>query len=186
MSSGTSASRMSVQAQVELLPVGSTALALGDDASVSVDNDVAYGVSASFAYAVTPYLSLGVAPRLVLNVIADGAEDGDDVDAAREIDLRARILGHYPIRPGLEIQASLSPGYTIVTSSEDGAESAKGFAIGGAVGLTYDLTPSMFIGGEIGYQRAFTSADTMLLGQTITSELDLSYMHIGLGAGTRF
>jgi hypothetical protein len=44
----------------------------------------------------------------------------------------------------------------------------------------------MFIGGEVGYQRAFTSSDIMVGAQSTSADLDLSYMHVGIGAGTRF
>ncbi len=183
ISASAPAPKMRLAAQVELLPLGSGKATIGDT-SMTRDTAVAYGISGLFDYALTPYLSIGVAPRLVFNVTPDDAADG--VEADKEIDLRARILGHYPVRPGLELYASLSPGYTIVMSGEDGVDDTKGFAIGGAVGVTYDISPRMFVGGEVGYQRAFTGTDMTVAGQTISADLDLSYMHIGLGAGTRF
>jgi hypothetical protein len=141
-------------------------------------------VSGMFDYAVTPYLSIGAAPRLVFNVTPDDAADGDSAD--KELDLRARLLAHHPFAPRLELYAALSPGYTIVLSGTDGVKNATGFAIGGSAGLTYDLSPKAFISGEVGYQRAFTSTDVMVAGQSISADLDLSYMHVGIGAGTRF
>jgi opacity protein-like surface antigen len=179
----TDASKVTVQAQVELLPLGSERATIGN-ISLNTDTAVAYGISGAVDYAVTPYLRIGVAPRLVLNVKSDDPMTEDSAD--KQIDLRARIVGHYPVAAGLELSASLYPGYTIVLSREDGASNATGFALGGAVGLTYDLSPNLFVGGEVGYQRAFTSTDTMVLGQKINADLDVSYMHVGLGAGTRF
>ena len=44
----------------------------------------------------------------------------------------------------------------------------------------------MFVNAELGYQRAFTSADITFLGQSFDAEFDLSYLHVGFGAGTRF
>jgi opacity protein-like surface antigen len=170
-------------AEVELLPLGTADGSIGT-LSASADTKLAYGISGAFEYAVAPFLSIGVAPRLILNVITEDATDGDSSDKA--LDLRARIRGHYAVSPGLELYASLSPGYTIVMSSEEGAESATGFAIAGALGATYDVSPKMFVGAEVGYSRAFTSADIMLGGPPITADLDLSYMHVGIGAGTRF
>jgi hypothetical protein len=52
-------------------------------------------------------------------------------------------------------------------------------ALGGSVGATYDLSPSMFVGSEIGYQVAFTDGG-------VSDTWKLSYVHIGLGAGKRF
>lgn len=167
------APKVRVQAQIEMLPVGSFSSSEGN-VSASVDTAFAYGVSAGIDYAVHPLISVGVAPRLVLNVNADGA----DGDAGKEIDLRARVLAHYPVSPGLEVYGSLSPGYAIVTSGQDGVDSATGLSVAGAVGVTYDVSPTLFVSGELGYQRAFTSVEQM--------DVDVSYLHLGLGAGTRF
>ena len=60
------------------------------------------GVTGTFDYAINPYLSIGIAPRLVLNVKAEGNDSGD---AGKEIDLRARVTGHFPIIPKLEAYA---------------------------------------------------------------------------------
>jgi hypothetical protein len=174
--------KLTVQAQAELMPLGSASASM-NGSSVGIDSAVAYGVSAGVDYAVTPYLRVGAAPRLVLNVKSDDPM----VDrAGKEIDLRARITGHVPLAHGLELSASLLPGYSIVTSGQDGVDDLKGFALGGAVGLTYDLSPHSFVGAELGYQRAFTSAETEILGQKVDVDIAMSYMHIGLGAGMRF
>jgi opacity protein-like surface antigen len=182
ISTNASDSKMRVEAQFELLPLGS-AKETTAGISVSGDTAVAYGISGAFDYAVMPYLSIGVAPRLVLNVKGKDNETGN---SSNEIDLRARIRAHVPVMPGVELFASLYPGYTIVTSPMDGIDSATGFAIGGAVGATYDISPKLFVGGEVGYQRAFTSVKMSSQGQSVSDDVDVSYMHIGLGAGTRF
>lgn len=183
ISSSTDGSRMRVAAQVELLPLGSGKNTIAGT-SMTTDAATAYGVTGMFDYAVTPYLSIGVAPRIVFNVTSADASSEDKAD--KELDLRARVVGHMPVSRGLELYAALTPGYTIVLSSTDGVNSATGFAIGGAAGLTYDLSPKMFVGAEVGYQRAFTSSDVMVGTQSVSTDLDLSYMHVGLGAGTRF
>jgi hypothetical protein len=177
------APKMSTQAQFELLPVGSASAKLNGQ-SQSHDTEIAYGISAGFDYALAPFLSVGVAPRLVFNVKSKDAAAGTKAD--KEIDLRARVVGHLPVARGLEAYASLSPGYAFVLSSVDGVDAAKGFSIAGAAGVAYDITPQVFLSGEIGYQRAFTGSDMTIAGQKVSSDLDLSYMHIGLGAGTRF
>lgn len=181
--SRSATSKVSVQAQLEVLPVGSATAKLGD-VEVTTDADVAYGISGMIDFAITPNISIGLAPRLILNVTNDDDNDTDSTDKA--IDLRARLRGHFAVSPGVEVYAAVLPGYTIVLSSLDDVTDAKGFAIGGAAGVTYDVAPTMFVGGEIGYQRAFTSADFMILGQTLTTDVDLSYMHIGIAAGARF
>jgi hypothetical protein len=176
-------SKLSAQAQFELLPLGSASTTI-DDMSMSTDTAVAYGISGMLDYAITPNISIGVAPRLVFNVMASDAQSG--AAANKQLDLRARLVGHLPVAPGLQAYAALSPGYTIVLSGEDGVDNTTGFAIGGAAGLTYDLSPKMFIGGEVGYQRAFSSAELMAGGQTLSADSTLSYLHVGIGAGTRF
>jgi opacity protein-like surface antigen len=174
--------RMRVQAQVELLPVGS---GKGTISGVSTTNDTAtaYGISGTFDYAINRYLSIGVSPRLVFNVKPDDNE-GDDAD--KQLDLRAHVLAHVAVAPRVELYAALTPGYTFVLSGTDGVDNATGFALGGAAGVTYDLSPKMFVGAEVGYQRAFTSTDIMVAGQSVSGDLDLSFMHVGIGAGTRF
>jgi opacity protein-like surface antigen len=183
VATGAAAPRLSAQAQIELLPSGSASASVGSN-TISTDTAVAYGVSGMLDYAVTPNISIGVAPRLVLNVKASDAADRDG--SGKQIDLRARVLAHFPVAPGVQLYASVAPGYTIVTSPDDGTDSTKGFSIGGAGGVSYDLSPRMFVAGEVGYQRAFSSSDMTLAGQTITVDSSLSYLHIGLGAGTRF
>jgi outer membrane protein W len=180
---GAPETKLRAQAQIEVLPVGSAKQSEGGQ-SMSMDTDVAYGISGAVDYAVTPYLSVGAAPRLVLNVKPKDAADG--VDAAKQIDLRARVLAHFQVQPKLELYASLAPGYSIITSSVDGVDSATGFAIAGAVGATYDVAPRVFLSGEVGYQRVFASQDIDFGGAKQSVDFDLSYMHIGLGAGTRF
>lgn len=179
--SSAAKSKISAQAQFELLPMGSAKASLGGQ-SQSTDTAVAYGVTAMLDYAVTPYLSIGAAPRLVLNVNGNDSQ----ASAGKEIDLRARVVGHVPVMPGLEAYASLSPGYAFLTGIAGGMDDPSGFAVAGALGATYDLTPRAFIGAEIGYQRAFTSTEMAVAGQKLGVDFDLSYLHVGLGAGTRF
>jgi len=182
-SGSADSSKLRLAAQFEVLPLGSAKASAGGVSAPSQDTALAYGVSAALDYAVMPYLSIGLAPRLVFNVKAD---DSSSDSADKELDLRARVQAHFPVTPGLEVFAALTPGYTVVLSSEDGVSNATGFAIGGSVGLTYDVSPKMFLTGEVGYQRAFTSADVTVGTQKMSADLDLSYMNIGVGAGTRF
>jgi len=183
ISTTASAPKMSVQAQVEVLPVGSASHSEGG-MTMSADAAVAYGITGAFDYAVMPYLSVGVAPRLVLNVNGKGDTASDK--SSQQIDLRARLLAHFPVAKDVEVYASVMPGYTIVTSPTDGFSNATGFAIGGAAGVTFNVSPKLFVNGEIGYQRAFTSFDAKIANQTFNEDTDVSYMHVGLGAGTRF
>jgi opacity protein-like surface antigen len=177
------AHKLSASAQFELLPAGSGKTTVNGE-SMSRDAAVAYGITAMFDYAINPYFSVGVAPRLMLNVKPSDAAAGEDAD--KEVDLRARITGHLPVHPGLDVYASVMPGYSIALVSQQGMDNATGFGLAGAVGATYNVTPSMFVGAEVGYQRAFFSQEQTILDQKITADTALSYLHIGLGAGARF
>jgi len=186
VSATAEAPKMTVAAHVEVLPVGSAKLST-QGISDSQDTAVAYGISGSFDYALTRYLSIGVAPRLVLNIKPNQDNPGTtDTKAGEELDLRAQIRGHVPVSPGLELYASITPGYSILMSPVDGEKDPRGFAIAGAVGATYDVSPKLFVSGEVGYQRVFTTTDVTNGNQTASVDMDLSYMHVGLGAGTRF
>lgn len=176
------ATKMRAGAQLEMLPLGSLDIPLGDGASVSADTAIAYGVSATFDYAVTPFLSVGVAPRAIFNIKGKDSDSDSDSSSFTEIDLRARVLAHFPVAKGIEVFGSASPGYSIVTGGDSEFDDPKGFAIAGAIGATYDLSPKAYLSAEVGYQRAFTSISE----GDMSADMDLSFMHIGLGAGTRF
>lgn len=186
-----SPSRLRVQAQVEVLPTGSESLNAdtpNGTSSLSMDADVAYGITGMIDYDLTPYLAVGVAPRLVLNVKVNDPAFRDR--AGEELDLRAHVLGHLPVAPGVELYASLSPGYADLL--DDAHSTLSGFALAGALGATFRVSPRVFLSGELGYQRVFSSRDTTFeipgtgTPFVIKNDVDLSYLHIGLGAGTHF
>jgi hypothetical protein len=170
--------KASVGAQFELLPVGSFHLAAGQE-SMDPSAAVAYGIGGTFDYAVHEHLSIGVAPRLVLHVVPSEDDGFDEDDDASELDLRARLKFHTAVAPGVEAYGYLAPGYSILFDDED---DASGFAIAVGAGATYDLTPAMYLSGEIGYQKGFQSTEV----QGVDVDVNASYLHLGLGAGTRF
>lgn len=168
------------QAQFEMLPMGSGTLTFNDQSSTA-DVATAYGITGMVDYAINRYLSVGIAPRLVLNV-----KGTDAMDAGKEIDLRARVTGRVPVAPGVELYASVMPGLAILSSPEEGADTTSGFALAGAIGVTCGITPKLFLGAEVGYQRAFVSEDQVVANVHISTDLALSYPHVGIGVGTRF
>jgi hypothetical protein len=177
-SSASVASKASVGAQFELLPVGSFHLAIGEQ-SMDPSAAVAYGIGGTFDYAVHEHLSIGVAPRLVLNVVPSEDDGFDEDDDASQLDLRARLKAHTAVAPGVEAYGYLAPGYSILFDDDD---DASGFAIAVGAGATYDLTPATYLSGEIGYQKAFQGMEV----QGVDVEVNTSYLHLGFGAGTRF
>jgi hypothetical protein len=180
---GAAARRFSVQAQVELLPGGSSKDDLQEGGSRTTDSAVTYAIAGTFEYTPIRYVSVGVAPRLIFN--AAGYPGGSEADDEKELDLRVRIRGHYPVTSGIDIYAAIMPGYSFMLPP-DGDSTYDGFALGGAVGATYDLSSRVFVGGEVGYQRAYTRsvARTGVLEHVF--KWDLSYPHIGIGAGVRW
>lgn len=140
-----------------------------------MDFATAYAISGVLDYAFTSYLRIGVAPRLVLHVKDDGFPTNPTNKA---VDVRVRIRAHYAIS-GLELYAAFTPGYEVILTDGGGDHPYDGWALGGSAGATYDLSPDLFVGGEIGYQVAYNAVNPR-------DKWQLSYAHIGLGAGTRF
>ena len=173
------ASKLSASAQLELLPVGNAHVEAGD-----LENDeataTAFGVSGAIDYAVHPNVSVGFAPRVIFGVKASDAPDS--VDAGTEYDLRARIKAHAAVAPRIEAYGFLAPGYSLITSPDEDDETSKGLAIGFGAGATYELSPTAFVSGELGYQLGFQGFEVQ--GQDVTAST--SYLHVGVGGGVRF
>lgn len=106
--------------------------------------------------------------------------------ADQELDLRARVWARQALSPGFDVYASLSPGYATLRSGGGADYHSTGFAMGGALGFTYDLAWRLFFDGEVGYQRSFTRTRIRIAEDAFVSHLELSYLHFGLGAGVRF
>jgi opacity protein-like surface antigen len=176
----TAPMKLRAQAQFELLPIGRTKVSVGDE-SMSVSNATAYAIAAAFDFSASKYVTLGFAPRMILNVNAEDNDGGD----SKELDLRLRLLGHVPLGHQFEAYGYVAPGYAVVMPSDD-SESAKGVSIAAAAGLTYDVSPTVFFNGEVGYQYAPTHSHLAILNQRIPFDADFSYLHVGIGAGTRF
>jgi hypothetical protein len=177
------APRFTVGAQLELMPTGSFDISLSGptgNADASFDTTTAFGVSGVFAYDVTRNLSIGVAPRLIMGVnftVPDATDTGDD---AKQFDLRARIAVHGEIAPKLQIYGYAAPGYSWLIPPDDDNDS--GFSIGGGAGASYDVTDAFYVNAELGYQIAYYSDENAGLH----ADVDVSYLHLGLGGGARF
>jgi hypothetical protein len=168
-------------AQLELVPVGKAEVKLGGE-SASADADTAYAVGMNFDYDVTPYISIGLAPRLIFGLKSEKSTS-DSTD--EEINLRARVMGHFPVTGQMQIFGYAAPGYAISVSDAD--KDPSGFLIAFGGGATYDVTPSLFLSGELGYQMSFQSVtDTVPGAGEVTLDVNTSFLSVGIGAGTRF
>ena len=109
-----------------------------------------------------------------------------NVGGDRELDLRACIRGRSAPSHGFAVYASFSPGYATLLSGGLADYSSKGFALGGAVGFTYDLSSHVFVGGEVGFQRSFITTHRTLTDDSSVFDAEVSYLHMGIGAGMQF
>jgi hypothetical protein len=177
-SSAQPAKKISLGAQIELLPVGSMDLSISGpviNGSDSTDTSTAFGLGGTVAYDIAPNFSIGAAPRLLFNVQGENAKE-----SAKELDLRARLAVHGEIAPQVQLYAYASPGYSWFIPSK--GDNSNGFALGGGAGASFDIGSDAFVNAELGYQRAFISEES----EGTTVDLDVSYLHIGVGGGTRF
>jgi hypothetical protein len=60
------------------------------------------------------------------------------------------------------------------------------YTLGGAGGFTYDLGGRLFAGGEIGFQHSLLRSDQRNAEDAVSFDLELSYLHLGMGLGMRF
>jgi hypothetical protein len=177
--SADSARKGVLQVQFEMMPVGTLSLKgqFGDIlVDGSTDTALAGGVSARLEYDVLPFLSVGASPRIIFNV--KGEHDTDSVD---EVDLRARVTGHYRVLPGLEVFGFVAPGYSLLLPKTGTLENyPRGFSVGAGAGVNLDVTKNAFVSLEGGYQMGFQKF------QDADIDLTTDYLHVGLGVGTRF
>jgi hypothetical protein len=91
------------------------------------------------------------------------------------------------VSPGFDIYASFSPGHASLLSGGTSVyTSSGGYTLGGAFGFTYDVGSTVFVGGEIGFQRSFMRVDLRNAEDELSYDVELSYVHLGAGAGMRF
>lgn len=184
--SAPTAPRFTAGVQVEMMPGGPSSADLTLDgprghATASLECPTAYGIGGLFAYDLTRFLSIGVAPRLITGVnfdIPNAPSQGKD---AKEFDLRARLALHAALTPRLQVYGFATPGYSWLIPPDD--DNTGGFAIGFGGGFAIDLTPSLYVDAEVGYQTAYFSHDD---AEGNTVGLDFGYLALGLGGGARF
>jgi Outer membrane protein beta-barrel domain len=181
--------KLRLGAQVDVLP-GGTLDAKAQNFDKSFDLTTAYGIGLNFDYDVLPWLSVGLAPRYILNILPEDA--GKDDKAIEQWDLRGRVTAHFPVIDKLQAYGFAAPGYSIIhdpnENDPEAPDDPSGFVVAFGGGATYDITPSIYLAGEVGYQLGFqsTSIKNPLNGSSIDMDVTTNFLHIGLGAGARF
>jgi hypothetical protein len=139
---------------------------------VREDNDAlfAYGLGLAVDYRILPGFTVGFAPQAILNVKAKDSS----LNAARQIDLLARVAYAYPIAEGSRIYAEVLPGYSLIITDD----LSKGLVIAIGAGVVVDVTARTFVNFGLGYQRGFQKFE----GDDNTT----SYVRAALGGGSRF
>jgi hypothetical protein len=163
-------SKMRVGLNLVPMPFGTLKANVGG-ADFSADTAFAFGVAAFFDYSITPNIFIGVGPQYILNVKGKDA----DGSAAKELDLQLRLGGGAPVAEKIQIYGYLSPGYGIIMPPE--GDSAKGLMLGIHAGGMMDVSPTVFVAAELGYQLGFQKVNS--------TDLKSNFFQIGLGGGLR-
>jgi hypothetical protein len=152
------------------MPFGTAKATLGA-LEASSDTAFAFGIMPAVDYSFHPYFFVGFAPQFTFNV--KGKDAGD---SGKMLDLLLRVGGNAPVADTVQLYGYVAPGYSIVMPPM--GDNSTGFTLGFHGGAMLDLTPTMFLNAELGYQ----------LGYQKLHDLDykLNYFQIGLGAGLRF
>jgi hypothetical protein len=153
------------------MPFGTAKVSLGSLGTASTDTAFAFGLMPTVDYTFNPYFFVGFAPQFTFNVKGKDSSG----DAGKMLDLLLRVGGNAPVADTLQLYGYLAPGYSIVMAPV--GDNSSGFVLGFHGGVILDLSPNLFLNGELGYQ----------LGYQQVHDLDykLNYFQIGLGAGLR-
>jgi opacity protein-like surface antigen len=185
--------RLSLGAQIELVPYGQIS-AGNDDVDFKEDTAFIYGVGANLDFYLNQYLSIGFAPRFLLNVTTkDQADEQEDDDALKQLDLRARVKGEFPVSRVAHLYGYVAPGYSLIFANDNdfgpvNIDDAKGFVLAFAAGATFDLSANLFLNTEVGYQLGFQQSSASLDGIDGDADFDFktNNLAVGVGLGTRF
>jgi len=164
-------SKLRLGANLVPMPFGSTKFDLGALGEAKGDTAFAFGIMPAADYSINQYFFVGFAPQITFNI---KGKDSDG-DAGKMLDLLLRVGGNAPVADAIQLYGYAAPGYSWVIPPE--GDSSKGFVVGFHGGVIFDLSPTMFLNGEIGYQLGYQSLHDL--------DYKLNYFQIGLGAGAR-
>jgi len=161
----------------EMFPVGTlTSSASAGAPSSSTDSVFAVGVAPFFDGALSPYFALGLSPQMLFRV----KNDGNTIESAKELDVRARLTARLPLSQRVRVFARVSPAYSLILlpSAPPGATTPQrsnphGFLIGGSTGVEVAVLPNFFVVTDLGYQSGFQNGSD--------GDMHTSYLHLGAG-----
>ena len=173
---GTTAdSKMRVGVTLVPTPVGRLHAGSGSEATFA--NPFTFAVMTTFDFVPHPNVFIGLAPSYTFHIRAEGA---DQIDPSREFDLLLRFGYTALVADRLHAYGYVAPGYSFISGAVQGAPS-QGPVVGLHGGGLFDLTSTVFLDVELGYQAGFQQGSSSSMG----NDLRASLLQIGAGIGVR-
>ena len=172
------ASRRKLQLGLSFLPMalGRFTATPGGLPPQTADAAFAYGAAVSGAYEILPGLLLGLAPQLTFNVKAK-----TDSQAAKQLDVLARVAYAYQPVDTISVYAEVLPGYSLIIPPTS-ATVPRGFVLAFGAGAAMDLTDRFFANVGVGYQMGFQNR----VEKAGSFETRTKYVRVALGGGVKF
>ncbi len=155
----------------------------------STDLGFAFAIAPAFDYSINQFLFVGLAPQFILNVKPKDEMPNVKNDAWKQLDLRVRVGGNAKIADTAMLYGYLAPGYSMLmlpdSAKTAGVDDPAGFILGFAAGAMYDLTPDVFLNGELGYQVGYQKVSGTFMGVKVEGDSKTNFLHVGVGLGLR-
>jgi hypothetical protein len=144
---------------------------------VTVGSQPAFGFATAFDFVAHPHAFVGFGAGYTFNVVARGTS----ADPGTALDLTFRVGGLLPIGRRFEAYGYVAPGYSFMRKGAPQATGPEGPIVGVHAGALFDLTPTLFLAAELGYQAGFQRAFV----NQMDIPFDASFFQIGVGMGVR-
>jgi hypothetical protein len=145
-------------------------------AVATVGSEPAFGFATAFDFVPHPHAFVGFGASYTFNVVARGTS----ADPATAFDLTFRVGGIFPIGRGFAACGYVAPGYSFMRGAPQGI-SPQGPIVGVHAGALFDVTPTLFLAAELGYQDGFQRAPY----DQMDIPFDASFFQTGIGLGVR-
>jgi hypothetical protein len=142
---------------------------------LTVGSNPAYGVAAAFDFVAHANVFVGFAAAYTFNIGALGTT----ANSITALDLNLRFGGSLPVGRAFTAYGYLAPGYSLMRALQ--VAEPQGPVLGVHAGALFDLTPTLFLAAELGYQAGFQRASY----NQMDIAFDASFFQTGLGMGVR-